>query len=99
MRRRAIPGMRAPLPLIELDRGCLWWARGLVLISTLIVLTAPLVPGQSSAMPTWREVLCILCSPAGLADGIANVLLFVPLGFALTLSGGAPPSGVLSAGR
>jgi Concanavalin A-like lectin/glucanases superfamily/VanZ like family len=44
------------------------------------------------------RVLCVLCGRKALADGLANLLLFVPLGIALAALGCAPRRVILLAG-
>jgi len=44
------------------------------------------------------RVLCVLCGRGALADGLANLLLFVPLGIALATLGWPPRRAILAAG-
>ncbi len=52
-----------------------------------LVLVATLVPGDE-ALPRFSR--CVICGELGLADGLANVLLFLPLGAALAGLGVLP---------
>ena len=50
-----------------------------------MVLLGTLLPDEPSGQIEWAQVFCVLCGRAALADGLANLALFVPLGFALGL--------------
>lgn len=55
-------------------------------LALLLVGTVTLVPGETTTAvgggSPGSEILCLLCGKAGLAEALANVLLFVPLGVA-----------------
>jgi hypothetical protein len=60
-------------------------ARALIGVATGAILLATLTPDFSSTEPPWS--VCIICGDHGVADAIANVLLFLPLGVALAVAG------------
>jgi glycopeptide antibiotics resistance protein len=62
------------------------------------VLAATLPPSTADHGVEWRQVFCGLCGRAALADGLANVLLFIPLGMALGCLGVTPRRAVVLAG-
>jgi len=68
--------------------------RKLVTIALALIAVATLIPGSSDAangvVRSWYPAL----GDYGLADAIANVALFVPLGWALTLAGVRPRQAV-----
>ncbi len=49
-----------------------------------LILLATLYPGEAAWEP---EIACIVCGGRGLADALGNILLFVPLGLGLGLTG------------
>lgn len=57
---------------------------GLLILSVSLILATTLVPGHAADS---RSVACVICGERGVADAILNVLLFGPLGIALSLSG------------
>ena len=61
-----------------------WLCATLLIASLGVVLGATLVPGSGPDTGTFQW--CVLCGDFGLADAIANVVLFVPLGIALGCS-------------
>ncbi len=62
-------------------------ALGMIAAATLV----PMSPGMpGDAIPFW----CVGCGDYALADGVANVVLFVPLGWALARSGVRSSSGL-----
>jgi Concanavalin A-like lectin/glucanases superfamily/VanZ like family len=63
----------------------------------LLVLGATLLPSEPAGPVEWGQVLCVLCSRAALADGLANLALFLPLGVALALVGCPPRRALLFA--
>ena len=65
----------------------------------MLVLVATLVPAQPESPKDWQTVLCVLCGRAAVADGLANIALFLPLGVTLALAGWPRKRGVpLAAG-
>ena len=70
-----------------------------MIVATLVVLALTLLPSEPSGEIDWRQVVCVLCRRASLADALANVGLFLPLGVALGLQAYAPVQAlVLAAG-
>jgi hypothetical protein len=72
--------MRSLIALVEAQRVPILWI-GVILVATL----TPLDPYE----PVHRDA-CLLCGYGGLADGILNVGLFLPLGAALSVAGWRP---------
>jgi hypothetical protein len=66
---------RVPKPLA-------WTFAGIVLV--LIAVATLLPAGARYAVDTWA---CIVCGERGLADALANVVLFAPLGASVALAG------------
>jgi VanZ family protein len=62
-------------------------ARVAVFAAVLTVLSATLLPSESTGPVEWDRVVCILCERASLSDALANLLLFLPLGAAFALAG------------
>jgi hypothetical protein len=62
-------------------RGVVTW--GLVVVAFGLVALATLVPGSPSASGGGTPFWCLTCGDFALADAVANVALFVPLGWAL----------------
>jgi len=60
-----------------------WAWAGLILLLTLV--PGPEVTGSPEDLPS---ILCLICGERGGADGILNVLLFLPLGIALMAATG-----------
>ena len=56
---------------------------GLVAVAFGLVALATLVPGSPSASGGGTPFWCLTCGDFALADAVANVVLFVPLGWAL----------------
>jgi hypothetical protein len=58
-----------------------WPAHVALMLGAVAIVSGTLLPasGPPAATPWW----CVLCGERGLADAIANVLLFVPLGIGL----------------
>ena len=53
------------------------WTHRLLLITALVIDGDP--PAAAPSAPAnWRQVVCLLCGAAGVADGLANLLLFIP---------------------
>jgi hypothetical protein len=66
-----------------------------LVVSVAVILGATLTPSESIiAGPS----LCVLCGQGALADALRNVLLFLPLGVALTLRGRSTARASLVAG-
>ncbi len=63
-------------------------ARATIALAVLAILAATLFPSSESEAPGW--VSCWVCGKRGVADIILNVVLFMPLGAALTLTGVRP---------
>ena len=63
----------------------LTWSKRLALGWTGLILLVTLLPGPEITAPPedLPSIFCLLCGERGAADGILNVLLFVPLGIAL----------------
>lgn len=57
------------------------WAA--VASSAAAILAVTLFPSQGSGGPGWNG--CLVCGERGVADALANVILFIPLGAALAL--------------
>ena len=66
-----------------------------LVLTILILLVVTLLPSESGGPLDWDEVFCLLCGRASTADGLANILLFVPFGVALGLVGYAPRRALL----
>jgi len=64
------------------------------LASLAAILVATLTPYQGE-VPATR--VCLLCAPSDLADVIANLILFLPLGFAMTWLGWRPRPAIVGA--
>ena len=60
------------------------WAIAALAASLAIIFLATLTPGEASAEPFLK---CIICGEQGLGDAIANIVLFLPLGAALAALG------------
>jgi hypothetical protein len=60
-------------------------AYGLLALAVAVILLGTLLPDERAGQIEWAQVFCVLCGRAALADGLANLVLFVPLGFALGL--------------
>lgn len=74
--------------------GGRWIVRGLLLVTGLFIAVATLtpIPGNTSS------TLCLFnCGPRATADAVANILLFLPFGFALALAGMRPRRALLLA--
>jgi VanZ like family len=72
--------------------------RCLLVGSVVLVLVATLWPAESESPATWEQVFCPFCGRAALADALANVVLFLPVGVALALTGWARRGALLFAG-
>ncbi len=61
------------------------WSRHLAWAWTGLILLLTLVPGPevTGSPEELSSILCLICGQRGSADGILNVLLFLPLGIAL----------------
>jgi glycopeptide antibiotics resistance protein len=70
---------------------------GVLAAAVLVVLAATVLPSDPGNPIDWKQIFCILCNRASLADGLANVALFVPLGVALGWLGYEPLRAVLAA--
>jgi putative effector of murein hydrolase LrgA (UPF0299 family) len=57
----------------------------LTIVTALVVVTVTLLPLGTSPPMVWTH--CVICGTRGLADALANVLLFLPLGVGLQLAG------------
>jgi Concanavalin A-like lectin/glucanases superfamily/VanZ like family len=57
----------------------------LLACAVALVLAATLLPSEPEGELRWSRVLCVVCGQASLADGFANLVLFVPLGLSLAL--------------
>ncbi len=66
-------------------------------LSIVMVLAATLLPSEPGGEVHWNQTFCVLCGKASLADGFANLVLFLPLGVALGLQGYAPLRALLFA--
>jgi glycopeptide antibiotics resistance protein len=66
-------------------------------LSIVMVLAATLLPSEPGDEVHWNQVFCVLCGQGSLADGFANILLFLPLGIALGWQGYAPLGALLFA--
>ena len=60
-------------------------ARAFIFMAAAVVLFATLYPMESTAES--GNIACIICGDRGLADAIVNVVLFIPLGGAVALTG------------
>ena len=60
-------------------------ARAFVFVCAALVLVATLYPLEATADA--GNIACLICGDRGLADAIVNVILFVPLGAAVALTG------------
>lgn len=58
-----------------------------VVLALALVLVATLVPNEGDGRVERVYAWCLVCGPHGGADVVRNVLLFLPLGFALRLAG------------
>ena len=58
-------------------------ARTVAILAILVILIVTLWPAEPTGAIDLEQVLCILCSRASLADALANLALFLPLGAAL----------------
>lgn len=56
---------------------------GFLILSVSLILATTLVPGRAADS---TSAACVICGERGIADAILNVLLFAPLGIALSLS-------------
>jgi hypothetical protein len=75
---RSRPGTVAPAPQV---RRLGWFLAGASIILICVATLTP-QPGHSETSP-----FCILCGSLGGVDAVLNVLLFLPLGIGLALSG------------
>jgi len=57
----------------------------LLVASLLLIAVATLTPARSNTLDFWS--FCLVCGEQGVADVIANLILFLPLGIALGLLG------------
>lgn len=57
---------------------------GVVALTLGLVAVATLVPTSDGGMPGWPPFWCLWCGDFALADAVANVVLFAPLGWALS---------------
>ena len=66
------------------------WSRHLAVGYTGLILLLTLLPGPEITGPPedLPSAFCLVCGGRGGADGILNVLLFLPLGFALMAATG-----------
>src|SRR5690606_4421571 len=79
---------RSPEPRRSLSASRTAVVAGLLLGAITFVMIATLTPVASTAADS---SLCLLsCGPRASADAVANLILFVPLGFALGLAGWRP---------
>lgn len=69
-------------------------ARAFAALALAIVLVTTVLPGSGSPPPFLR---CIVCGDQGVADVIANMLLYLPLGAALALLGAGTARAVIAA--
>ena len=60
-------------------------ARAFIFIAAAVVLVATLYPTEAAGDS--GNIACLICGERGLADAIANVILFIPLGAAAALTG------------
>ena len=67
--------------------------RAVVAVVVLVILVVTLTP--SGSRPTEPFSFCIACGPRGLADGILNLWLFVPLGIVLGWDSRPPATAIL----
>jgi hypothetical protein len=84
-----MPGDRQHIPSLR-------WSTRLALAWTALILILTLLPGARITGPLedLPSAWCLVCGERGAADGILNVLLFVPLGIALMASTGRALLGV-----
>jgi glycopeptide antibiotics resistance protein len=68
-----------------------------VILATVLILAATLVPVDPTRPLDWEQVLCVLCGRAAVADALSNLALFFPLGVALGLRRIPPRRAVLMA--
>lgn len=68
-----------------------------LVVAVLLVLGATLLPAEPEGSVDWHQVFCLLCGRAAVADGLANIALFLPLGIALALLNHAPRRALLLA--
>lgn len=61
-----------------------------LIISIIVILGATLLPSQPAGDVDWSAVFCLVCGRASLADALANIALFVPLGAALRFGAFVP---------
>jgi len=61
-----------------------------LVVAVVLVLGATLLPAEPDESLDWHQVFCLLCGRAAVADGLANIALFIPLGIALALLNHAP---------
>jgi len=66
-------------------------AQAFTVLAVGLVLVATLTPGGWSVPPS----LCVLCGSQSVADAVANMVLFLPLGAALVASGVSLPRALL----
>jgi Concanavalin A-like lectin/glucanases superfamily/VanZ like family len=52
-------------------------------VAVLVILAVTLPPAEPAGQLDWAQVFCVLCGRASLADGLANLALFLPLGLAV----------------
>jgi len=84
---RSRPGTVAPAPQV---RRLGWFLAGASIILICVATLTP-QPGHSETSP-----FCILCGSLGGVDAVLNVLLFLPLGIGLALSGARLRSALLA---
>ena len=72
------------------------WAASISLLLVLLILAATLLPGPTprAGVRAWRW-LCVGCGDRDLADALANILLFLPLGAFLGMAVGSRGRAVL----
>ena len=68
-----------------------------LVVAVVLVLGATLLPAEPEGSVDWPQVFCLLCGRAAVADGFANIALFLPLGMALALLNHAPRRALLVA--
>ena len=64
-----------------------WVWRGVLAASVVLVLLATLAPWGAIDVASMPPRGCLACGGLWLTDGISNVVLFAPFGFALAMLG------------